>query len=71
MPSCALQLELTEREVMRDPAGARELLLGLSAIGVRLAMDDFGTGTSSLGCLRDYPFHTIKDRQVVHHGLVP
>jgi len=60
MPSSALQLELTEREVMRDPAGARELLLGLSAIGVRLAMDDFGTGTSSLGCLRDYPFHTVK-----------
>lgn len=60
MPSAALQLELTEREVMRDPAGARELLLGLSAIGVRLAMDDFGTGASSLGCLRDYPFHTIK-----------
>ena len=23
-------------------------------------MDDFGTGTSSLGCLRDYPFHAIK-----------
>ncbi len=60
MPSSALQLEITEREVMKDPASARELLLGLSATGVRLAMDDFGTGTSSLGCLRDYPFHTIK-----------
>ena len=60
MPSSALQLEITEREVMKDPASARELLLGLSAIGVRLAMDDFGTGTSSLGCLREYPFHTIK-----------
>jgi len=60
MPSSALQLEITEREVMRDPVSARDLLLGLSAIGVRLAMDDFGTGTSSLGCLRDYPFQTIK-----------
>ena len=29
-------------------------------MGVKLAMDDFGTGTSSLGCLRDFPFHTIK-----------
>jgi len=46
--------------VMKDPDGARELMLGLSAMGVRLAMDDFGTGSSSLGCLRDYPFHTIK-----------
>ncbi|MBC7731139.1 MAG: EAL domain-containing protein [Bacteriovorax sp.] len=60
MPAAALQLEITEREVMKDPDGARELMLGLSAMGVRLAMDDFGTGSSSLGCLRDYPFHTIK-----------
>jgi EAL domain-containing protein (putative c-di-GMP-specific phosphodiesterase class I) len=29
-------------------------------MGVHLAMDDFGTGTSSLGCLRDYPFDVIK-----------
>jgi diguanylate cyclase (GGDEF)-like protein len=60
MPAEALQLEITEREVMKDPVGARELILGLRDIGVRLAMDDFGTGTSSLGCLRDYPFHSIK-----------
>jgi EAL domain-containing protein (putative c-di-GMP-specific phosphodiesterase class I) len=60
MPAAALQLEITEREVMNDPTAARELMLGLSAMGVRLAMDDFGTGTSSLGCLRDYPFDTIK-----------
>ena len=32
----------------------------LKQLGVRLAMDDFGTGTSSLGCLRDYPFDIIK-----------
>jgi diguanylate cyclase (GGDEF)-like protein/PAS domain S-box-containing protein len=60
MPASALQLEITEREVMLDPDGARELLLALKALGVRLAMDDFGTGTSSLGCLRDYPFHVVK-----------
>lgn len=60
MPPSALQLEITEREVMKDPAGARDLLLALASFGVRLAMDDFGTGTSSLGCLRDYPFHSIK-----------
>jgi len=60
MPPSALQLEITEREVMKDPEVARELMVGLAALGVRLAMDDFGTGTSSLGCLRDYPFHTIK-----------
>jgi len=60
MPAGALQLEITEREVMKNPEQARELLHELSAMGVKLAMDDFGTGTSSLGCLRDYPFDTIK-----------
>jgi diguanylate cyclase (GGDEF)-like protein/PAS domain S-box-containing protein len=60
MPAAALQLEITEREVMKSPEQARVLLQELSAMGVKLAMDDFGTGTSSLGCLRDYPFDTIK-----------
>jgi diguanylate cyclase (GGDEF)-like protein/PAS domain S-box-containing protein len=55
-----LQLEVTEREVMRDPQASRSLMLELRGIGVRLAMDDFGTGTSSLGCLREFPFDTIK-----------
>jgi EAL domain-containing protein (putative c-di-GMP-specific phosphodiesterase class I) len=60
MPAHALQLEITEREVMRHPESARSAMQALSELGVRLAMDDFGTGTSSLGCLREYPFHTIK-----------
>ncbi len=60
MPAQALQLEVTEREVMRDPAGTRELMQSLRAMGVKLTMDDFGTGVSSLGSLRDLPFDTIK-----------
>jgi diguanylate cyclase (GGDEF)-like protein/PAS domain S-box-containing protein len=55
-----LQLEVTEREVMRDPSASRRVMDALRAMGVRLAMDDFGTGASSLGCLREYPFDTIK-----------
>jgi diguanylate cyclase (GGDEF)-like protein/PAS domain S-box-containing protein len=62
----SLQLEVTEREVMRDPAASLALMHQLRETGVRLAMDDFGTGTSSLGCLRDYPFDVIKiDRSFV------
>jgi len=45
---------------MRNPQAARELLRKLRDSGVRLAMDDFGTGTSSLSLLRGYPFDTIK-----------
>jgi diguanylate cyclase (GGDEF)-like protein len=65
-PADRLQLEVTEREVMRDPTGARAVLEELRTLGVRLAMDDFGTGTSSLALLREFPFDTIKiDRSFV------
>ena len=60
MPAAALQLEITEREVSRQATGTRELMQALRNLGVKLAMDDFGTGASSLGCLREFPFHTIK-----------
>ena len=69
LPPDSLQLEVTEREVMRDPQASLELMHQLHAIGVRLAMDDFGTGTSSLGCLRDYPFDVIKIDRSFMTGL--
>jgi len=67
LPARCLQLEVTEREVMRDPAATNSLMRQLRALGVRLSMDDFGTGTSSLACLRDYPFDSVKiDRSFVN-----
>lgn len=60
MQAHQLQLEVTEREVMREPGHSRALMDKLHAMGVKLAMDDFGTGTSSLGCLRELPFDVIK-----------
>jgi diguanylate cyclase (GGDEF)-like protein/PAS domain S-box-containing protein len=66
LPAECLQLEVTEREIMRNPEAAHALMLELQSLGVKLAMDDFGTGTSSLGFLRNYPFNTIKiDRSFV------
>ena len=51
---------------MRNPEASYALLHELKAMGVLLAMDDFGTGTSSLAFQRDYPFNTIKiDRSFV------
>ena len=68
LPAAALQLEVTEREVMRDAAASLALMRELQALGVHMAMDDFGTGTSSLACLRDYPFDTIKiDRSFINN----
>jgi diguanylate cyclase (GGDEF)-like protein/PAS domain S-box-containing protein len=69
LPPESLLLEVTEREVMRDPAASLALMNQLHGIGVRLAMDDFGTGTSSLGCLRDYPFDVIKIDRTFVSGL--
>ncbi|HTQ36255.1 MAG TPA: EAL domain-containing protein, partial [Steroidobacteraceae bacterium] len=70
LPAHRLQLEVTERNVMRDAAAILQLMRDLKALGVRLAMDDFGTGTSSLSILRTYPFDVIKiDRSFVQ-GLV-
>jgi diguanylate cyclase (GGDEF)-like protein len=66
LPARSLQFEVTEREVMRDPAATNALMRQLRELGVRLSMDDFGTGTSSLACLRDYPFDSVKiDRSFV------
>ena len=58
-PSC-LQLEVTEREIARDPTVSIAMMRALRETGVRLAMDDFGTGASSLSCLRHLPFDTVK-----------
>ena len=60
VPAECLQLEVTERDVMRSPDAARDVLRRLRALGIKLAMDDFGTGHSSLAVLRTYPFDTIK-----------
>jgi EAL domain-containing protein (putative c-di-GMP-specific phosphodiesterase class I) len=60
MPPEHLQLEVTEREVMATQEDMVNLLRQLNALGIKLAMDDFGTGASSLGCLRELPFDAIK-----------
>ncbi|HWS69893.1 MAG TPA: bifunctional diguanylate cyclase/phosphodiesterase [Steroidobacteraceae bacterium] len=66
LPPNGLQLEVSEREVVRDPEASLDVLRQLRHLGVSLAMDAFGTGTSPLAILRRYPFDTIKiDRSFV------
>ncbi|GJD48079.1 putative signaling protein [Methylobacterium crusticola] len=62
-----LELEITETALIRDPARALATLGKVKALGVRIAMDDFGTGYASLSNLRAFPFDKIKiDRSFIH-----
>jgi EAL domain-containing protein (putative c-di-GMP-specific phosphodiesterase class I) len=59
-PAGALTLELTESQVMADPERAARPLQELHDIGVKIAVDDFGTGFSSLTLLRSLPIDELK-----------
>jgi diguanylate cyclase (GGDEF)-like protein len=61
-----LELELTETSVLADPPRAKAILLRLRETGVKLAVDDFGTGYASLAYLSELPVDEIKiDRSFV------
>ncbi len=61
-----LELEVTESVIMQDAARALALMLSLRALGVRLSIDDFGSGYSSLAALKTFPFDRLKmDRSLV------
>jgi diguanylate cyclase (GGDEF)-like protein len=65
-----LVLELTEGIAIANPAAVTTSLMQLRAMGVRISVDDFGTGHSSLAYLRQFPIDTLKiDRSFVR-GMV-
>src|SRR5690606_38007166 len=56
----SLELEITESAMLVDPERAKRVVLELHALGVQIAIDDYGTGFSSLGYLRDLRANTLK-----------
>jgi diguanylate cyclase (GGDEF)-like protein/PAS domain S-box-containing protein len=61
-----LELEITETVLIKDFDRALSMLRRLKALGLRIAMDDFGTGWSSLSTLQAFPFDRLKiDRTFV------
>jgi PAS domain S-box-containing protein/diguanylate cyclase (GGDEF)-like protein len=66
VPAALLELEVTESAIMIDPVKARLVLEKLSALGVRLSIDDFGAGYTSLSQLTTLPLSELKiDRSFV------
>ncbi len=59
-PPDALQLELTESDLMGTTRDSMRALHTLAEMGVRIAIDDFGTGYSNLAYLHSLPVHELK-----------
>jgi EAL domain-containing protein (putative c-di-GMP-specific phosphodiesterase class I) len=57
---CQLQLELTKANIVAHYAAATSAMKAITKTGIRLAIDDFRTGYSSLACLQQFPFSQLK-----------
>jgi diguanylate cyclase (GGDEF)-like protein len=66
LPATNLELELTESSIMQDAEFASGVLRRLKTMGIKISIDDFGTGFSSLSSLKKLPIDALKiDRTFV------
>ncbi len=60
LPAQRLDVEITESVLLHDSEAVLSILHQIRSLGVRVSMDDFGTGFSSLSYLQHFPFDKIK-----------
>lgn len=62
-----LEIEIAESDIMKDIEKTQEKLQQLATLGVKISLDDFGVGFSSLSYLKNLPVHAIKiDQSFIH-----
>lgn len=66
LPAHRLELEITESAIIADKTRALHVLRQIKALGIAIAMDDFGTGYASLETLHAFPFDKLK----IHKSLL-
>ncbi|WOT03697.1 putative bifunctional diguanylate cyclase/phosphodiesterase [Shewanella youngdeokensis] len=60
VPAELIEIELTETALFKDTLTTRQVIEGITGLGCRLSLDDFGTGFSSIAHLRNYPISIVK-----------
>ncbi len=71
LPADAVEIEVTESQMIEDDRDTVASLHELAEMGARLLLDDFGRGYSSFGYLHALPFHVLKiDRSFMNHRLL-
>ena len=68
-PPERLQIEITEGYLIDNPDRASRAIASFADLGVRVALDDFGSGFASIGYLRQFAFSTIKIDKSLAAGL--
>ncbi|MEF0942868.1 putative bifunctional diguanylate cyclase/phosphodiesterase [Rhizobium sp. BR 362] len=69
LPPHRLELELTETALIKDKVRSLHIIRQIKALGVGLALDDFGSSYSSLETLRSFPFDKIKLDKAFVEGI--
>lgn len=71
LPPEYLEIEMTENILMKNMDSLLKLLYELEKLGIKLALDDFGSGFSNFRYLSELPIHTLKiDRSLMDRVLI-
>lgn len=71
IPPLSLEIEITESTLIENLQYAVKILHELRSLGVKLSLDDFGTGFSSLNYLKQFPIHALKiDRSFIQDMVI-